>query len=127
MAQTIQAVEVVDQCIGRLLAGITQAGGTAIITADHGNAEYMSDEQGNPWTAHTTNQVPFILIEGEKLTIPGYGTDVQLRSDGKLADIAPTILQILGLPQPSEMTGVSMIMPVSMQVNHNQTPIRVGV
>ncbi len=127
MAQTIQAVEVVDQCIGRLLAGITQAGGTAIITADHGNAEYMSDEQGNPWTAHTTNQVPFILIEGEKLTIPGYGTDVQLRSDGKLADIAPTILQILGLPQPSEMTGVSMIMPVSIQVNHNQTPVRVGV
>jgi 2,3-bisphosphoglycerate-independent phosphoglycerate mutase len=127
MAQTVQAVEVVDQCLGRLLAGVTQAGGTAIITADHGNAEYMFDEQGNPWTAHTTNQVPFILVEGEKLTIPGYGTDVQLRSDGKLADIAPTILQILGLPQPAEMTGVSMILPAAMQVNSHRTPIRVGV
>ncbi len=127
MEQTIQAVEVVDQCLGRLLAGVTQVGGTTIITADHGNAEYMFDEQGNPWTAHTTNQVPFILVEGEKLTIPGYGTDVQLRDDGKLADIAPTILQILGLPQPPEMTGISMILPAAVQINTNQTPIRVGV
>jgi 2,3-bisphosphoglycerate-independent phosphoglycerate mutase len=127
MEQTVQAVEVVDQCLGRLLAGVTQAGGTAIITADHGNAEYMFDEQGNPWTAHTTNQVPFILVEGEKLTIPGYGTEVQLRDDGKLADIAPTILQILGLSQPSEMTGVSMILPVALQIKNNPTPIRVGV
>ncbi len=127
MAQTVQAVEVVDQCLGRLLAGVTKVGGTTLITADHGNAEYMFDEQGNPWTAHTTNQVPFILVEGEKLTIPGYGTDVELRDDGKLADIAPTILQILGLPQPPEMTGVSMILPAAVQINSDQTPMRVGV
>jgi 2,3-bisphosphoglycerate-independent phosphoglycerate mutase len=127
MEQTIQAVEVVDRCLGKLLTGAIQAGGTTIITADHGNAEYMFDDQGNPWTAHTTNQVPFILVEGEKLTIPGYGTDIQLRSDGKLADIAPTILQILGLPQPPEMTGISMILPAPVQINPNRTPVRVGV
>ncbi len=127
MEQTIQAVEVVDRCLGKLLAGVIQVGGTTLITADHGNAEYMFDNQGNPWTAHTTNQVPFILVEGEKLTIPGYGTDIQLRSDGKLADIAPTILQILGLPQPPEMTGISMILPAPVQINPSGTPIRVGV
>jgi 2,3-bisphosphoglycerate-independent phosphoglycerate mutase len=127
MDKTVQAVEVVDRCLGHLLAGVAQVGGIAMITADHGNAEYMFDDQGNPWTAHTTNQVPFILVEGEKLTIPGYGTDVQLRDDGKLADIAPTILQILGLPQPPEMTGVSMILPAAIQVNANRTPMRVGV
>ncbi len=127
MEQTIQAVEVVDRCLGKLLDGVVRAGGTTIITADHGNAEYMFDDQGNPWTAHTTNQVPFILVEGEKLKIPGFGTDVQLRSDGKLADIAPTILQILGLPKPPEMTGESMILAATVQINSNRTPIRVGV
>jgi 2,3-bisphosphoglycerate-independent phosphoglycerate mutase len=127
MAETVQAIEVVDKCLGRLLAGISKVGGTALITADHGNAEYMCDEQGNPWTAHTTNQVPFILVEGEKVKIPGYGTEVPLRTDGKLADIAPTILQILGLPQPPEMTGVSMIEPLLIDIKPNRTPIRVGV
>jgi 2,3-bisphosphoglycerate-independent phosphoglycerate mutase len=127
MAETIQAVETVDRCLGRLVEGIGRAGATAIITADHGNAEYMSDEQGNPWTAHTTNKVPFILIEGEKLIIPGYGNDVVLREDGKLADIAPTILQILRLPQPPEMTGVSMILPVEVEVKPSPVPVRVGV
>jgi 2,3-bisphosphoglycerate-independent phosphoglycerate mutase len=127
MAETVQAIEVVDKCIGLLMAGISKVGGTALITADHGNAEYMCDEQGNPWTAHTTNQVPFILVEGEKVKIPGYGTEVPLRTDGKLADIAPTILQILGLPQPPEMTGVSMIEPLPIDIKPNRTPIRVGV
>jgi 2,3-bisphosphoglycerate-independent phosphoglycerate mutase len=127
MAETVQAIEVVDHCLGRLVEAIGRSGGTAIITADHGNAEYMCDEQGNPWTAHTTNQVPFILIEGEKLSLPGHGNDVQLREDGKLADIAPTILQILGLPKPSEMTGVSMVLPTEIEVKPNRTPIRVGV
>lgn len=124
---TVQAIEVVDTCLGRLLEGIGKAGGTAIIIADHGNAELMWDEQGNPWTAHTTNPVPFILVEGEKRKIAGYGTDVALRSDGCLADIAPTILQILGLPQPPEMTGRSMIQPSEYEVRANRTPVRVSL
>lgn len=127
MDATIQAIETVDTCLGRLLESIGKAGGTAIIIADHGNAELMWDEQGNPWTAHTTNPVPFILVEGEKRKIPGYGTDVSLRSDGSLADIAPTILQILGLPQPTEMTGQSMILPSEYEVRANRTPIRVSL
>jgi len=102
-------------------------GGTTIIIADHGNAEYMHDEQGNPWTAHTTNAVPFILVEGEGRKIPGYGTDVMLRSDGRLADIAPTILQVLGLPQPEEMTGKSMIQPSNVDLSSNRTPVSLSL
>ncbi|NJR39557.1 MAG: 2,3-bisphosphoglycerate-independent phosphoglycerate mutase [Leptolyngbyaceae cyanobacterium CSU_1_4] len=124
---TIKAVETVDRCVGKLLESISQAGGTALLTADHGNAEQMFDEQGNPWTAHTTNPVPFILVEGEGRKIPGHGTDVSLRSDGTLADIAPTILQILGLPQPIEMTGKSMIQPVGFDVRANRSPVRVSL
>lgn len=121
---TIQALETVDRCLGRLLEGVSRAGGTAIIIADHGNAEVMWDEDHNPWTAHTTNPVPFILVEGEGLKIPGHGTEVRLRSDGRLADIAPTILDILKLPQPSEMTGRSMLLPVEFGVNPARTPVR---
>lgn len=124
---TVKAIETVDTCLGRLLESIGKAGGTAIIIADHGNAELMWDEQGNPWTAHTTNPVPFILVEGEKRKIPGHGTEVLLRSDGSLADVAPTILQILGLSQPSEMTGKSMILPSEYEVRANRTPIRVSL
>jgi 2,3-bisphosphoglycerate-independent phosphoglycerate mutase len=124
---TVKAIETVDRQVGRLLSGISQAGGTAILIADHGNAEKMFDEQGNPWTAHTTNPVPFILVEGEGRKIPGHGTDVALRSDGNLADIAPTILQILGLPQPAEMTGRSMIQPVGFDVRANRSPVRVSL
>ncbi|MBD1904530.1 MULTISPECIES: 2,3-bisphosphoglycerate-independent phosphoglycerate mutase [Cyanophyceae] len=124
---TIQALETVDRCLGQLLESISKAGGTAIITADHGNAEYMRDEEGNPWTAHTTNPVPFILVEGEGLKIPGHGAEVTLRSDGRLADIAPTILEILRLPQPPEMTGRSMIVPVGFEVRANRTPVRVSL
>lgn len=123
----VQAIETVDSCLGRLVESINRAGGTAIIIADHGNAECMRDEQGNPWTAHTTNPVPFILIEGEKLKIPGYGTEVALRSDGRLADIAPTILEILKLPQPPEMTGRSMLVPLEFEVRANRTPVRVAL
>lgn len=121
----VQAIETVDHCLGRLLERINQAGGTAIIIADHGNAEYMKDEQGNPWTAHTTNPVPFILVEGEKRKIPGYGTNVILRSDGRLADVAPTILDILKLPKPAEMTGRSMFVPLEFDVRANRSPIKV--
>jgi 2,3-bisphosphoglycerate-independent phosphoglycerate mutase len=126
MEATIEALETVDRCLGRLLAGVSQAGGTAIIIADHGNAEVMWDENGNPWTAHTTNPVPFILIEGEGLKIPGHGTEVSLRSDGCLADIAPTILEILKLPQPPEMTGRSMIESAEFEVRQNRTPVKLA-
>ncbi|KGF72716.1 phosphoglyceromutase [Neosynechococcus sphagnicola sy1] len=126
MVATVQAIETVDQCLGQLLASVAKAGGTALITADHGNAEYMHDPEGNPWTAHTTNPVPFILVEGEGLKIPGHGTNVQLRS-GCLADIAPTILEILRLPQPPEMTGQSLIEPVEFDVRRNRTPVRVAL
>lgn len=124
---TVVALETVDRCLGRLLEGISRAGGTALITADHGNAEVMKDDQGNPWTAHTTNPVPFILVEGEGRKIPGYGTDVLLRSDGRLSDIAPTILQILNLPQPEEMTGRSLLQPTEMDVKANRTPVRLSL
>jgi len=125
MDATVIAIETVDKCLGRLLAGVTKAGGTAIIIADHGNAELMFDELGNPWTAHTTNPVPFILVEGEGLKIPAHGTDVPLRDDGCLADIAPTILELLRLPQPPEMTGRSMIRSADFEVRANRTPVRV--
>jgi 2,3-bisphosphoglycerate-independent phosphoglycerate mutase len=127
MAETVQAIEVVDQCLGRLLKSIINAGGTALITADHGNAEVMWDQNGNPWTAHTTNEVPLILVEGEQRKIPDHGTEVNLRSDGRLADIAPTILEILGLPVPPQMTGQSIIGPAQVEMRPNRTPVRVGV
>lgn len=127
MAASVQAVETVDRCMGRLIESVNRAGGTALITADHGNAEYMRDEEGNPWTAHTTNPVPFILVEGEGLKIPGYGTEVTLRDDGCLADIAPTILEILKLPQPPEMTGRSLLQPVEFEVRQNRSPVRVSL
>ncbi|WP_346292585.1 2,3-bisphosphoglycerate-independent phosphoglycerate mutase [Sphaerothrix gracilis] len=122
---TVNALEVVDHQLGRLLEGVIQAGGTAIIIADHGNSEYMYDEDGKPWTAHTTNPVPFILVEGEGLKIPGHGTEVQLRADGRLADIAPTILDILKLPQPPEMTGRSILLSDNVEFKPNRTPVRV--
>ncbi|MGI8504693.1 MAG: 2,3-bisphosphoglycerate-independent phosphoglycerate mutase [Hassallia sp.] len=124
---TIKALETVDRCLGRLLESITKAGGTAIITADHGNAEHMLDDAGNPWTAHTTNPVPLILLEGEGIKIPGHGTDVSLRSDGKLADIAPTILEILQLPIPPEMTGRSLLQNAEYEVQLKRTPAPVGL
>ena len=127
MEACVQAVETVDRCMGRLIESINKAGGTALITADHGNAEYMFDEEGRPWTAHTTNPVPFILVEGEGLKIPGHGTDVVLRNDGRLADIAPTILEILRLPQPIEMTGRSLLQPTEFEVRANRTPVRVSL
>ncbi len=124
---TIQAIETVDRCLGRLLESVSQVGGTAIITADHGNAEYMRDAEGNPWTAHTTNPVPLILIEGEGAKIPGHGADVTLRSNGRLCDIAPTILEILQLPQPIEMTGQSLLESAGYEVQINRSGVRVSV
>lgn len=93
------AVEAVDKCVGRVTDAIAQAGGVALITADHGNAEKMYEDDGSPFTAHTTNPVPFCVV----------GHPCTLRAGGKLADIAPTMLKLLGLPQPKEMTGTSII------------------
>ncbi|MDF1493372.1 2,3-bisphosphoglycerate-independent phosphoglycerate mutase [Caproiciproducens sp. CPB-2] len=93
------AVEAVDACVGRVVHAISEAGGVALITADHGNADKMYEEDGSPFTAHTTNPVPFCVV----------GYPCRLRSGGRLADIAPTMLKILDLPQPPEMDGVSII------------------
>ena len=123
MEATVEALEAVDKCLGKLLEGISKAGGTALITADHGNAEHMIDETGNPWTAHTTNPVPLIVVEGEKVKIAGHATNVTLRSDGKLADIAPSILEILQLPQPEEMTGKSLFKPAEYDVKVPRSPM----
>ncbi|NJK99792.1 MAG: 2,3-bisphosphoglycerate-independent phosphoglycerate mutase [Spirulinaceae cyanobacterium RM2_2_10] len=127
MPAAIEAVETVDTCLGRLVAAVIDQGGTMLITADHGNAEMMWDEQGNPWTAHTTNLVPLILVEGEGLKIPGRGTDVQLREDGRLCDLAPTLLEIMQLPQPSEMTGRSLLKPVEFELRQSRTPVRLSL
>lgn len=106
---TVKGVEVVDNCISQLLDSISQANGTMIITADHGNAEVMLTQAGHKFKSHTMNCVPFLLIEGEGNVVQGHGAQVVLRSAGSLADIAPTILDILNIEVPSEMTGSSLI------------------
>ncbi|MBE7011027.1 MAG: 2,3-bisphosphoglycerate-independent phosphoglycerate mutase [Ruminococcaceae bacterium] len=96
----VSAVEAVDTCMGKVVDEVLAKGGIALVTADHGNADQMVDpENGEAFTAHTTLPVPFVVA----------GKEVTLREGGCLADIAPTMLQILGLPQPSEMTGKSLI------------------
>ena len=95
----VKAVEAVDTCVGKVVDAITEMNGVALITADHGNADKMVDTDGEPFTAHTTNPVPFCVV----------GYDCELKDSGKLADIAPTMLQILGLEQPEEMDGTSLI------------------
>ena len=95
----VKAVETVDACVGRVADAALSMGGAAIITADHGNADKMIDSDGEPFTAHTTFPVPFCVV----------GYDCELRDGGRLCDIAPTMLKIMGLPQPEEMTGVSII------------------
>lgn len=96
----IKAVETVDNCIGKILKEIKKLGGALLITADHGNCDMMLTKDNKPITSHTTNKVPFIL----------YGVEnVKLRSEGALCDIAPTILELLNIKQPKEMTGKSLI------------------
>ncbi|MCT0217986.1 2,3-bisphosphoglycerate-independent phosphoglycerate mutase [Synechococcus sp. CS-1329] len=114
MDATEVAIATVDHCVGRLVEATNRMGGTLLITADHGNAELMEGDDGRPWTAHTTNPVPVILVEGEKRKLGGHGAAPQLRQGGGLADIAPTLLQILGLPQPSSMTGTSLVEPLEL-------------
>jgi 2,3-bisphosphoglycerate-independent phosphoglycerate mutase len=98
------AVEAIDGCLGRLAEALAETGGVALVTADHGNAETMRDpESAGPHTAHTTNLVPAILVNPPR---PGLG----LR-EGRLADVAPTLLGLLGLPVPAEMSGESLVVP----------------
>jgi 2,3-bisphosphoglycerate-independent phosphoglycerate mutase len=97
----IKAVETVDECLGRIYQALEARGGAWIITADHGNAETMIDPvTGGPHTYHTTNPVPFILADSDQ--------HHPLRSDGSLRDIAPTLLAVLGVQEPIEMTGKDM-------------------
>ena len=98
----VKAVEAVDWGVKKVSDAIAEMGGVTCITADHGNADRMIDRDGTPFTAHTTNPVPFCVV--------GYDECKELRAGGVLADIAPTMLDIMGLPQPEEMTGKSMIM-----------------
>jgi len=127
MEATIDAIGTVDLSVGRLLEATNRMGGTLLVTADHGNAELMQGTDGRPWTAHTTNPVPVILVEGEKRKLPGHGNAVELRSGGGLADIAPTLLEILGLPQPARMTGESLVVPLGSPAVLNRIPQTLGV
>jgi len=106
---TIKAVETVDACLGQIYAALKRAGGAMIVTADHGNAEQMIDPAtGGPQTAHTTNPVPFIVASELAVPVDRFKGDARrftLKPDGALQDIAPTMLGILGVPQPKEMTG----------------------
>ena len=98
----VKAVDAVDKCTKQVVEKILSMGGNVIVTADHGNAEKMFDENGNPFTAHTTNKVPFIIV-GDKFK------DRKLYDDGKLCDVAPTLLYMMGLDKPKEMSGKSLI------------------
>jgi 2,3-bisphosphoglycerate-independent phosphoglycerate mutase len=101
-AAAVKAVEVVDTCIGRVMEAVKRVGGCLLVTADHGNVEQMFDpETGQPHTQHTLNRVPALLYNGP--------ADVRSLADGRLADVAPTVLRLMGLPQPAEMTGTSLL------------------
>lgn len=103
LAAAVKAVETVDTCLGRIAQAIEKSGGALVVIADHGNAETMRDPvTGEPHTAHTTNPVPVILFGGENQTT---------LAAGRLADIAPTLLDLMNVPQPPEMTGVSLLNP----------------
>jgi len=115
MNAAVKAIETVDECVGQIVNATGEMGGSILITADHGNAEMMKDENGEPWTAHTTNLVPLIFIEGEKRKIPNQGNDIYLRENAGLSDIAPTLLQLLNLPVPKEMTGKSLIKEIELK------------
>lgn len=101
-AAAIKAVEAVDECVGKAYDALMEVNGQMFICADHGNAEQLVDyNTGDPFTAHTINPVPFILVNYEK--------DYTLREGGCLADIAPTLIEMMGMEQPAEMTGKSLL------------------
>ena len=96
----VAAIEKIDECVGRVLEAVQKVNGAVLITADHGNAEQMIDyKTGEPHTAHTTNPVPLILVGMNKVRL----------KEGKLADLAPTMLEMMGLEKPEEMTGASLL------------------
>ncbi len=113
LAAAIRAVETIDGCLGRLADAIRKADGTLLITADHGNLEMMTDpETGQPHTAHTTNPVPLTMVNGP--------AGMALRP-GRLADLAPTVLQLMGLPQPAAMTGHCLLAPAeALEPEHRE-------
>ena len=95
----VKAIATVDGCLGEVVAAVHEAGGACVITADHGNADHMLEPDGSPNTAHSLNPVPLIV------TVSG----VQLRGEGILADVAPTLLEVLGVEKPEAMTGGSLV------------------
>lgn len=101
LSAAVQAAEVMDECLNRVITAVRKIGGAVVLTADHGNLEQMVDyETGQPHTAHTLNPVPCIIVDDQRHS---------LRASGVLADVAPTILNLMGLPQPPDMTGVSLL------------------
>ena len=99
----VKAVETVDACLGRVVAAVTARGGACLVTADHGNSDHMLEPDGSPNTAHSTNLVPFVA------TVPA----MRVRDGGRLSDLAPTVLALLGVEQPVEMTGRDLLEPAS--------------
>jgi 2,3-bisphosphoglycerate-independent phosphoglycerate mutase len=98
----VRAIETVDECLGRVVSAVSESGGVCVITADHGNADHMLEPDGSPNTAHSLNAVPLIVT--------AHGGELTLRADGGiLADVAPTVLELLGIDQPAAMTGRSLI------------------
>jgi 2,3-bisphosphoglycerate-independent phosphoglycerate mutase len=98
----VRAVETVDECLGRVVTAVRESGGVCVVTADHGNADHMLEPDGSPNTAHSLNPVPLVVTERD--------TELSLRVDGGiLADVAPTVLELLGIDQPAAMTGRSLI------------------
>ena len=98
----VRAVEEVDGCLADVVAAVERSGGACIVTADHGNCDHMLEPDGSPNTAHSLNPVPLIV------TVEG----IELREGGILADVAPTALELLGIPQPAAMTGRSLLIPL---------------
>jgi 2,3-bisphosphoglycerate-independent phosphoglycerate mutase len=99
VSAAVAAIEAVDECLGRVTASVAARGGVCLITADHGNADTMLEPNGSANTAHSTNLVPFLA------TVPG----ARVREGGRLCDLAPTVLALMGIPAPPEMTGASLL------------------
>ena len=101
MDAVVKAIETVDECVGKVVEAVKEVDGVMFICADHGNAEKLIDDTGEPYTAHTTNPVPFILVN--------YDEAYTLKENGKLCDIIPTLIDIMELEKPAEMTGESLL------------------